>query len=229
MLFAGNGLASVCGVPHGQTKGVGQTDQGQEFTQLVVAGQVAVFQVKPPAFQILEALLDGPALGVELAQLLQARGAKEKKGGGLIQGVIVFVNNDFNPGRVHTQRFAEGAGFSDQYATALAQRTVDGFHNTGSAAALGAAAMVPARQHAHVGFPLVGEIPAVPPVPGRQGLPEPSGRGRVPPAQHPGHDAPTGPLDGQPKPHFAPPLAHKRPHFIQLQRFPLLFLRLFGP
>ena len=79
MLFAGNGLASVCGVPHGQTKGVGQTDQGQEFTQRVVAGQVAVFQVKPPAFQILEALLDGPALGVELAQLLQARGAKEKK------------------------------------------------------------------------------------------------------------------------------------------------------
>jgi len=75
----------------------------------------------------------------------------------------------------------------------------------------------------------VGKVPAAPAVAVGQGLPEPSGRGGIAPAQHPGHHAPAGPLDGQPEPDFASPTAHKRPHFIQFKHFPLLALRFFRP
>ncbi len=44
-----------------------------------MAGQVTVFQVKTPAFQILKALLYRPALGVALAYLLQTRGTEEEE------------------------------------------------------------------------------------------------------------------------------------------------------
>ena len=62
-----------------------------------------------------------------------------------------------------------------------------------------------------------------------QGGPETAGRSRVAPAQHPGHDAPTGTLDGQPEPDFALFVAHKGPHLIEFERLPLLALDLFRP
>ena len=62
-----------------------------------------------------------------------------------------------------------------------------------------------------------------------QCLPQAPGVGGAAPAQYPGHDAPAGALDGQPEPHFAPPAAHERPHFIQFQGFPLPALGLFWP
>jgi len=40
---------------------------------------------------------------------------------------------------MHDQRFAKGAGLADQYAAALAQRTINGLDDTGLAFAFGAA------------------------------------------------------------------------------------------
>jgi hypothetical protein len=74
-----HGLTSVCGLPHAQAKGVGQANQGQEFAQLVVARQVAAFQVKAVAFEVLKTLLYRPALRLQLSHLLQARRAKEEE------------------------------------------------------------------------------------------------------------------------------------------------------
>ena len=109
------------------------------------------------------------------------------------------------------------------------RRIVDGFNDIRSAVVLGATTVVPAGQYAHVGIPQVGKIPAMAAVARGQRPPQAPGRGCIRLAQHPGHDALAGPLDGQPKPDLALFPAHKGPHLIQFQCFPLLFLRLFGP
>ena len=130
---------------------------------------------------------------------------------------------------MHGQRFTEGAGFSHEYAAALAQGTVDGFDDARTAAALGASAVVPAGQYADICFPQVGEVPAMAVVTRRQRLPQAPSRGRITPAQHPSHDAPAGPFDGQPQPDLALLVADEGSHLIQFQRPPLLFLFPFGP
>ena len=89
--------------------------------------------------------------------------------------------------------------------------------------------MLPTRQCAHVGGKQVGEVPTVAAVVPGQGLPQAPGRSRVAAAQHLGHDAPAGAPDSQPEPDFAPPLAHKRPHFVQLKRLPFAVLSFFRP
>ena len=79
VVFAGNGLAAAVGDrPHAQAKRVGQADESHELAQLVPAAQMTGFQVKAPPFQILKALLNRPALGVQLLEVVQAgRGKKE--------------------------------------------------------------------------------------------------------------------------------------------------------
>ena len=62
---------------------------------------------------------------------------------------------------MHDQRFAKGAGLADQYAAALAQRTINGLDDTGLAFAFGAGPVLPAGQHLCIGFPLIGKIPEV--------------------------------------------------------------------
>ena len=134
-----------------------------------------------------------------------------------------MVNHNFNSGLVHFQRFAERTGLAHEDPAAVAQGAVDGFDDARAAAAFGAAAVLPAGQHAHVGFPLVGEIPAVAAVTPGQSLPQPPGRGRVASARNPGHDAPAGPLDRQPQPDLVPFAAHKGPQLIEFERLPPLF------
>ena len=71
VLLAGNGVtAAVGGCAHAQAEGVGQADEGHEFAQLLQAAQVGGFQVETPAFQVLEALLNRPPLGVELLEVV---------------------------------------------------------------------------------------------------------------------------------------------------------------
>lgn len=73
------------------------------------------------------------------------------------------------------------------------------------------------RKHAPVGLPLVRVVPGARAVVFRQRIPQALGRGPASVAQHPGHNATTGPLDGQPQPYFIPLVAHKSPHLIQFQ------------
>ena len=71
VLLAGNRLPpAVGGRAHAQAEGVGQADEGHEFAQLLQAAQVGGFQVETPAFQVLEALLNCPPLGVELREVV---------------------------------------------------------------------------------------------------------------------------------------------------------------
>ena len=75
MVLAGNWRSSlVGGVADAQAKGVGQRDQGYELAQ------VGVFQVKAPSFEVLKALLNGPALSIEVAHVGQANVAEEQEG-----------------------------------------------------------------------------------------------------------------------------------------------------
>ena len=62
---------------------------------------------------------------------------------------------------MHGQGFAEGAGLSNEHATALAQGAIDGFDDAGLAFTLGTGSVLPAGQDLGVGFPLVCEIPAM--------------------------------------------------------------------
>ena len=67
VFFAGNGgAASVGPLAHAQAKSIGQADEGDELSQLVEAAQASVFQVEAPSFEVLKALLNRPAPGVEL-------------------------------------------------------------------------------------------------------------------------------------------------------------------
>ena len=69
--------AAVGGRAHAQTKRVGQADQGHELAQLLETAQVGGFQVKAPPFQVLEALLIRPPLGVALREVVQAGRGKQ--------------------------------------------------------------------------------------------------------------------------------------------------------
>ena len=151
-------------------------------------------------------------------------------GSGLIweECEIIVVDDNFNSGLVHQQVFAEGAGFAHQHAAPLARDAVDRFDDAGLSFAFGARPVLPARQDLCVGRQQVGKVPAVPPVTVRQGLLQPHGGGGAALAQHPGHDAPAGPFHGQPAPHFTRLAAHERPHFVEFEHFPRLFLRLFA-
>ena len=92
-----------------------------------------------------------------------------------------MINYNFNPGRVHGQRFAEGTGLAHEYAATLAQGTINGLHDAGLPPAFGAGPVLPPRQDLGIGFPLVGEEPTMPAVMRRQGLPQPA-QGRFAPA-----------------------------------------------
>ena len=72
---------------------------------------------------------------------------------------------------MHGQGFAEEAGLSHEHAATLAQGTIDGPDNACPAAAFGATAMLPARQHAYISREQVGEVPAMPPVAAGPGFP----------------------------------------------------------
>ena len=109
----------------------------------------------------------------------------------------MIINYDFNSGRVHGQRFAEGAGLAHEYAASLAEGTIDGLDYGGLPAPFGSGPVLPPRQDRGVGLPLIGEEPTMPVVMGRQGLPEPP-QGRFAPAAQRPADAPSGPLDDQP-------------------------------
>ena len=139
----------------------------------------------------------------------------------------MLVNNDFDAVLVHAQRFAERTGFAHQNAAALAQGAAEGFDNVGLARLV--APVRVRRQHGRVGGPLVGVVPAVATVTVRQRGPEPTTGRSATGAQHPGHDASAGPLDGQLRPHFSLFAAHKRPHFIQFKCFLVLALGFFWP
>ena len=140
-----------------------------------------------------------------------------------------MVNDDFNSGLMHFQRFTERAGFTHEDTASVAQGTIDGFPDAGAATSFGAAAVLPAGQYADVRLPQVGEVPAVAAVAPGQRRPQPPGRGRVAPAHDPGHNAPAGPLHGQPQPDFVLFAAHKGPHLIEFERLPPLLLRLSRP
>lgn len=73
------------------------------------------------------------------------------------------------------------------------------------------------RQHEPIRLPLVGEVPGTRPVLLRQGRPPAPGRSRPAATQHPGYDAPTVALDGQPKPDFALFAPHTGLHFIEFE------------
>ena len=130
---------------------------------------------------------------------------------------------------MHLQVFAEGTVLSHEHATAVTeetavtQGTVDSLDDVGLFFAFGARAV--AGQDGGVGFPLIGEVPAVPPVASRQLLPKAPHRGMAPVAQRPGHDAAAGPLDGQLEPDLAPHAPHKGPQLVHLQYFPVFFGR----
>ena len=131
---------------------------------------------------------------------------------------------------MHLATFAERARLAHEHLVPLAQGAVEGLHEAGAAAALRTAEVLPTGQSAHVGVPEVGEVPAARPAPvGGQLVPQALRRGPAAVAQHPGHDAPAGPLNGQPEPHFLLPGPHKRPHLVQLQRRPTLSLSFLGP
>ena len=123
----------------------------------------------------------------------------------------MIINHDSNPGVGHGQGLAERAGFAHQHAAAVAEGTVDGLDDAGLALAFGTGPVLPAGQDGGVGFPLVGEVPAVAAVTPGQGGPQAPQRRFAPAAQRPGHDAATGPFDHEPQPHLALFAAHKAP------------------
>jgi len=85
------------------------------------------------------------------------------------------------------------------------------------------------RQGLRISGKQVGEVPARAVVASGQGLPQAAGRGGIAPAQPPSHDAPASTLDSQPEPAFTSSGAHKQPHFLEIETFPLLLLRLLRP
>ena len=90
--------------------------------------------------------------------------------------------------------------------------------------------MLPAGQHSTgAGGKQVRKEPAVAAVAPRQGLPQALGRGRVPAAGDPGHDAPAGALDGQPPPDFTASAPHKGPQLIEFEGLPRPLLGFFRP
>ena len=145
-------------------------------------------------------------------------------GGGLLEGEVVIIDDNFKAGRVHDPGFAERAGLAHEHAAALAQGTITGLDEAGLALALGAGPVLQARQHLGVGLPLVGKEPAMPTVMPRQRLPK-AAQGRfAPAAQRPAHDAPPGPFDDQSKPHLALFVPHEAPQRIAFQHSPPLAL-----
>jgi len=157
-----------------------------------------------------------------MAPNLLATTAHPLLGCGLLQGEIIIINHDFNSGCVHGQRLAEGAGLAHEHAAALAQGAINGLDDAGLARALGAGSVLPAGQDLGVGFPLVGEEPAVAAVMCRQGLPQLAQRRFGPAAQRLAHNTPPGPFDHEPQPDLALATAHKTPQFIEFQHFPPL-------
>ena len=127
----------------------------------------------------------------------------------------MVVNNELQPDAVHGQRATERATLAYENGTALAQRTVDRFHNAGLATTFRTRPVCGRRQHLSVGFPLIGRVPGARAVTGRQGLPEPISRGRAAGTKYPGHDAPRVTFDSQPQPDLSELTAYKRPHFIE--------------
>ena len=77
----------------------------------------------------------------------------------------MIIDTNFNSGGVHLQVFAEG--------------TVDGLDDVGLSCAFGTRSMLVTGQDGVVGFPLVGEVSAVPLVAPEQLLPEATGCGGV--------------------------------------------------
>ena len=125
---------------------------------------------------------------------------------------------------MHDQRLAEGAGLAHKHAATLAQRAMNGLYDAGLARALGAGPVLPAGQNLGVGFPPVGEEPAVAAVMCRQGLPQLAQRRFAPAAQRPAHNTPPGAFDHEPQPNLTLATAHKTPQFIEFQHFPPLAL-----
>jgi hypothetical protein len=152
-------------------------------------------------------------------------------GSGLVKdGIsIIVIDNYVDLGRVHGQRFAERTGLAYQHAATLAQGAVGGLDDVGLPFALGTGPVLPAGQHFGVGFPLVGEVPAVAVSLAGPGVPALAQGRFAPAAQGPAHDASPGPFDGEPAPHLALFVAHKAPQLVEFQDFPLWALRFFGP
>lgn len=127
---------------------------------------------------------------------------------------IILVDDELQTDAVHEQRAAKRTGFAHEPGTFLPQRAVDGLHDTDRPTAFGSGPIIPGRQHPAVGVPLVSVVPGAGVVVDRQLLPQAVGRSRAPRAQHPSHDAPGVPLDGQPEPHLPAFVAHERPHLV---------------
>ncbi len=125
---------------------------------------------------------------------------------------------------MHRQGLTERAGLAPRHAAMPAQRAINGSVRVGPAFAFGAGPGLPAEQHLSVGFPLVSEEPAMVSAMRRQGLPEPAHGGFEPAAQRPAHNAPPGPFDDQPQPHFTLFMAHGTPQLTAFERFPPLAL-----
>ena len=138
----------------------------------------------------------------------------------------MLVDNKFDAVLRATAAFAKRAITAHQHPTAVAQLAVEGFDHARAGLA---DAVDRGGQHLPVSPPGVGEVVRVAAVTPGQCPPAPRQRRGPPTTQHPGHDAPAGPFDGQPAPDLASPAAHERPHFIEFQRLPALFLRPFRP
>ena len=137
----------------------------------------------------------------------------------------MLVNGNFNAVIVADSALAERTGAAYEPATAMPQLAVEGLDH---ARTVLADVVSSGGQYLRVGTPGIGKVACVAVVAAGQRLPEPRKRCGAP-AQHPGHDAPAGALNGQPKPHLALLATHKRPHFIAFRRFPALALRFFRP
>ena len=79
----------------------------------------------------------------------------------------MFINDELDADAVHSQGAAKGTRFAHQYRTALAQRTIDGFHTIGLPAALWAGTVGRRREDPSVRLPLIGKIPSAPAITGR--------------------------------------------------------------
>ena len=89
----------------------------------------------------------------------------------------MIIDTNFNSGGVHLQVFAEGTVLSHEHVAAVTQGTVDGLDDVGLSCAFGTRSVLVTGQDGVVGFPLVGEVPAVPLIAPEQLLPEATGCG----------------------------------------------------
>ena len=102
----------------------------------------------------------------------------------------MVIDTYFDSCVMHGQRFTERTGFAHQDPAAVAKRTIQGFHDTGSPAAFGAGLVRVGGQDRGVGLPAIRVVRRISLITSRQRLEKSLPRGGAPAAQHPGHNAP---------------------------------------